>query len=43
MSRYSKTQIVIPDSTLQSRQVSGVLRVGDIEHQARAFRILGAS
>jgi transmembrane sensor len=37
MNRYSKTQLVIPDPALQSRRVSGVFRVGDIETEALAL------
>jgi transmembrane sensor len=31
MNRYSNVQIVIPSESLQSRRVSGVFRVGDVE------------
>jgi ferric-dicitrate binding protein FerR (iron transport regulator) len=31
MNRYSNVQIVIPAESLQSRRVSGVFRVGDVE------------
>jgi transmembrane sensor len=43
LNRYSKTQIVIADPRLQSRRVSGVFRIGDVETEAltlqRYFRL----
>jgi transmembrane sensor len=38
MNRYSQTQIVIPGPALQSRRVSGVFRVGDVETEALALQ-----
>jgi transmembrane sensor len=38
LNRYSTTQIIIPDSQLQSRRVSGVFRIGDVETEALALR-----
>jgi transmembrane sensor len=38
MNRYSATQIVIPAPALQSRRVSGVFRVGDVETEALALQ-----
>ncbi|MEA3177119.1 MAG: transrane sensor [Gammaproteobacteria bacterium] len=38
MNRYSATQIVIPAPWLQSRRVSGVFRVGDVETEALALQ-----
>jgi transmembrane sensor len=38
MNRYSVTQIVIPSPTLQSRRVSGVFHVGDVETEALALQ-----
>jgi transmembrane sensor len=37
MNRYSMTQIVIPGPALQSRRVSGVFRIGDVETEAIAL------
>ena len=37
MNRYSRTQIVIRSPTLQSRRVSGVFRIGDVETEAIAL------
>lgn len=34
INRYSKTQIVIPDTRLHSRSVSGMFRIGDVETEA---------
>jgi transmembrane sensor len=34
LNRYSRTQIVIQDTQLQSRSVSGVFRLGDVETEA---------
>ena len=34
MNRYSTTQIVIRGGGLQSRRVSGVFRIGDVEIEA---------
>jgi transmembrane sensor len=38
MNRYSATQIVIAAPALQSRRVSGVFRVGDVETEALALQ-----
>jgi len=38
LNRYSTTQIVILDTRLQSRSVSGVFRVGDVETEALVLR-----
>ncbi len=38
MNRYSVTQIVIPGLALQSRRVSGMFRVGDVETEALALQ-----
>jgi ferric-dicitrate binding protein FerR (iron transport regulator) len=38
MNRYSMTQIVIRASGLQSRRVSGVFRIGDVETEAIALQ-----
>jgi transmembrane sensor len=37
MNRYSVMQIVIPGPALQSRRVSGVFRIGDVETEALAL------
>jgi transmembrane sensor len=37
MNRYSMTQIVIPGPALQTRRVSGVFRIGDVETEAIAL------
>jgi ferric-dicitrate binding protein FerR (iron transport regulator) len=38
VNRYSTTQIVIPDISLQSRRVSGVFRIGDVETESIALQ-----
>jgi len=37
MNRYSMTQILIRGSALQSRRISGVFRIGDVETEAAAL------
>jgi len=38
MNRYSVTQIVVSGQDLQTRRVSGVFRVGDVETEALALQ-----
>jgi transmembrane sensor len=38
VNRYSTTQIVIPAASFQSRRVSGVFRVGDVETETMALQ-----
>jgi transmembrane sensor len=38
INRYSETQIVIPGAALQSRRVSGVFRIGDVETEVIALQ-----
>jgi transmembrane sensor len=38
INRYSVTQIVIPAAALQSRRVSGVFRIGDVDTEAIALQ-----